>query len=407
MAALAKYCASYAEPEILLLRDLAIEAHDNVLIVPAYRETSDFFNCLQQSHLCCRSVLLVLVINQPDNDLDKRPNQTLFKSIRAQLCDPAAQGNLTYGYLANSQSGVLLVDRFSSQPLPPKEAVGLARKIGNDIAAELIRVKLVHNPVLFNTDADTQLPDNYFTAITASSQPNSACIYPFKHHCDDTPLGQATQLYELRLQHYVDGLKRAGSPFAFHTIGSTLAIDVNAYAMVRGFPKRAAGEDFYLLNKLAKVAPVVCLDRPTLVIDARTSDRVPFGTGPAVNRLLECQDPREEAIFYHPSTFSELGHCLKALTHCPKSLKALREWGLSEISLDALEGINITTFFNRLSAQHRNESTNTDAWQQFYTRRLGDWFDAFKTLKFIHHLRDSDYPNINYRQLALLNQQAR
>ncbi len=102
-----------------------------------------------------------------------------------------------------------------------------------------------------------------------------------------------------------------------------------------------------------------------------------------------------------------LGHCLKALTHCPKSLKALREWGLSEISLDALEGINITTFFNRLSAQHRNESTNTDVWQQFYTRRLGDWFDAFKTLKFIHHLRDSDYPNINYRQLALLNQQAR
>ena len=407
MTALAKYCAGYAEPEILLLMGLAIGAHENVLIVPTYRETPEFFYRLHQSLLCRRSVLLVLVINQPDNDLDKRPNQTLFQSIRAQLCDPTAQGNLTYGRLANSQSSVLLVDRFSSQPLPPKEAVGLARKIGNDIAAELIRLKLVHNPVLFNTDADTQLPDNYFAAITASSQPNSAYIYPFRHHCDDTPLGEATQLYELRLQHYVDGLERAGSPFAFHTIGSTLAIDVNAYAMVRGFPKRAAGEDFYLLNKLAKVAPVVCLDRPTLVIDARTSDRVPFGTGPAVHRLLECQDPRAEAIFYHPSTFSELGHCLTALSHCPKSLKALHEWGLSEISLDALERINIATFFNRLSAQHRKEPFNTDAWRQFYTRRLGDWFDAFKTLKFIHHLRDSDYPNINYRQLELLNQQAR
>jgi hypothetical protein len=407
MSALEKYCAGYAEPEIRLLKDFAIGVHDNVLIVPAYRESPEFFYGFHQSLLYRQSVLLVLVINQPDNDLEKGPNQALFESISAELSDPAEQGNLTYGCLPNCQSGVLLVDRFSEHPLPPKEAVGLARKIGNDIAAELIRLKLVRYPVLFNTDADTQLPENYFAAITDSSRPNSACIYPFEHDCDDSVLGLATQLYELRLQHYVDGLQRAGSDFAFHTIGSTLAIDVNAYAMVRGFPKRAAGEDFYMLNKLAKVAPIIALDRPTLVIAARISDRVPFGTGPAVKQLLGCQDPWEEALFYHPSTFAELGRSLKALTHCPQSFETLREQGLSEPSLDALERINIASFFNRLSAQHRKEPTHPAAWQQFYARRLGDWFDAFKTLKFIHNLRDGYYPNINYQQLILLNQQAR
>ena len=48
-------------------------------------------------------------------------------------------------------------------------------------------------------------------------------------------------------------MKYARSPYAFHTIGSTMAVSANHYAKVRGFPKREAGEDFYLLNKLAKV----------------------------------------------------------------------------------------------------------------------------------------------------------
>ena len=52
------------------------------------------------------------------------------------------------------------------------------------------------------------------------------------------------------------GLGFAGSPYAYHSVGSTLAVRAEAYAIVRGVPKRAAGEDFYLLDKLAKVTPI-------------------------------------------------------------------------------------------------------------------------------------------------------
>ncbi len=71
----------------------------------------------------------------------------------------------------------------------------------------------------------------------------------------------ATQLYELSLRYYVAGMKFARSPYAFHTIGSSMAVSPVHYARVRGFPKREAGEDFYLLNKLAKLGSVLELDR--------------------------------------------------------------------------------------------------------------------------------------------------
>ena len=65
----------------------------------------------------------------------------------------------------------------------------------------------------------------------------------------------------LSLRYYVAGMKYARSHLThFHTIGSTMAVRASYYAKVRGFPKREAGEDFYLLNKLAKVGTVLELE---------------------------------------------------------------------------------------------------------------------------------------------------
>ncbi len=79
---------------------------------------------------------------------------------------------------------------------------------------------------------------------------------------------------------------------------------------MRGFPKREAGEDFYLLNKLAKVGTVLELaegpDNEAIRIESRRSDRVPFGTGAAVNRITALADPLGEFRFYDPSVFELL-----------------------------------------------------------------------------------------------------
>ena len=90
-------------------------------------------------------------------------------------------------------------------------------------------------------------------------------------------LNNAIQYYGHYLNNHVDNLKCIGSPYAFHTIGSTIAINADFYASTR-LSKLAAGEDFYILNKLAKIGEIKTLGAP-IILSGRISNRTPFGTG--------------------------------------------------------------------------------------------------------------------------------
>src|SRR6185503_7192191 len=80
--------------------------------------------------------------------------------------------------------------------------------------------------------------------------------YPFVHvPSGESAVDRAHNIYEVFLRYYVLGLAAAGSPWAMHTIGSSLAVDLDAYAAVRGVPRRDAAEDFYLVSKVAKLGP--------------------------------------------------------------------------------------------------------------------------------------------------------
>ena len=392
MNAADKYCASFAEPDINLLPKLPVERQQYLLVIPAYKENYTFFEQLYAGLLQKESVLLVLVINQPSSEVTpNRLNHQLFEYILSKFSSVYTESNLTYGKLKNSYSSILLVNRFRRAPIDLKEGVGKARKIGNDIGLHLIRQGLIQTPVLFNTDADTRLPENYFQAIKPSPT-TSAWVYPFRHHCDNSTVGRATHLYETRIEHFRSGLEYAGSPYAFHTIGSTLAIDPDCYAKVRGFPKRAAGEDFYLLNKLAKIFPVSSLKEPVITIEARSSDRIPFGTGPAVSRLLHSQHLEAEPIFYNPAIFEHLKGVLSSFNSLPSSLD---ECNISPLSQKALRSLGIEVAFRHLTKQCKTT--------QQYLLHIHHWFDAFRTLKFVHYLRDNHFPNISYHQLKAEN----
>jgi len=190
------------------------------------------------------------------------------------------------------------------------------------------------------------------------------------------------------MQQYVDGLHSAGSPYAFQTIGSAIAVSAKHYAEVRGFPKRSGGEDFYLLNKLAKTGQIRNLKGPTIKIEARQSDRVPFGTGPAINKLLNENTINEAKIFYHPQVFVELNTWLKALTNSQNT--ALKDLPLSIDSLEALQAIGTD---NAIDAARKISAS-----PQAFNKHMNIWFDGFKTLKFIHYLRDNTYPNVCLRK---------
>jgi len=95
--------------------------------------------------------------------------------------------------------------------------------------------------------------------------------------------------YEIFLRYWVLGLKYAKSPWAFHSIGSTIVTSTDSYLKVRGMNKREAGEDFYFLNKLAKIGSIDYIRDTCVFPSARSSSRVPFGTGKRIERFLSGQ----------------------------------------------------------------------------------------------------------------------
>jgi hypothetical protein len=220
----------------------------------------------------------------------------------------------------------------------------------------------------------------------------------------------ATQLYELSLRYYVAGLRFARSPYAFHTIGSALAVNARHYAQVRGFPKRDAGEDFYLLNKLAKVGEVQELasgsDCLPIQIQARRSDRVPFGTGAAVNTISDLADPVADYRYYHPAVFSLLKLWLQSWpeiwaeqsTDFDRLISPPRPGSKDdaynrECLVRSLDGIGTVKALEHAFRQSKDLA--------HFTRHMHTWFDAFKTLKLIHGLRNTCFSSIDYRAMLV------
>ena len=415
-----KYLRHYAEPVVAALDGLPdVLTWENVLVIPACNETSAF---LRQPPACDGRSLMILVINEPVTAQREvtLANLALAADVRERFklqWQSAACSGLSLWQDPFARRDVLLVDCFSEgRQIPVKGGVGQARKIGADLAVSLIHRKRVHTDWIHCSDADVQLPETYFTRgrkLQSRDSKYSALIYPFSH-CDDPGRAEsgevilATRLYELSLRYYVAGMNFAGSPYAFHTIGSTMAVSPVHYAKVRGFPKREAGEDFYLLNKLAKVGTVLELGQETaddvIIIESRRSDRVPFGTGAAVNKITDLADPVGDYQFYDPAVFVLLSLWLQ-------SLPAVWQSGDSDLNIDIFsDGSGDHIPLDKRQAlldclkEIKIEKALGHAFRQGksleqFTRQVHTWFDAFRTLKLIHGLRDLLLPSISYAML--------
>lgn len=401
--ALHKYLKLYAEPETELLQDFPAQFRQvlrQVLVVPFYQEPA---SSLQR--LCAfigehPGTLLIAVGNRPETD----PDSAWYREMIAGLGDTplwSTEDGVLSLYPISDDSAVLLVDRvLTGAPLPPQQGVGLARKIGADLACRLIAEGHIHSPWIGNTDADATLPDHYFEAQRSAPEA-AALVYPFRHVFTDDCPRLPTLLYEFHLHHYVEGLHWAGSPYAYHTIGSIIAVHHHHYAQVRGFPKRSGAEDFYLLNKLAKTGAIHNLENPTVDIQARHSDRVPFGTGPAVQRIDQNPQPLQMPL-YHPATFAYL-KCFLTL------LQKLAETPRDYPPQDYRELLNeIVGDLDRYQIQNCCEHLKLPAALQQSFRQAGDrqarlkhlhnWFDGFQTRKLVHLLRDQSLGTIPFRE---------
>jgi hypothetical protein len=447
--AVRKYREAHAEPDAGLAARLSGD-YANVLVIPAYDEDAAFLQGIEPA-LRERTALCIVVVNAPADASQSvsKANQKLLSGLiaatRARLLGSPAGGStppatakpeiestavLPPAFLGQAgRSDVLILDRSSGDhSLPAGEGVGLARKIGADLALELRARGQLESRWIHTTDADVRLPPRYFqsaddpepaaggtergeeiedkareTRDSGAGEDSAVTTYPFWHAASgEADLDRATAIYEISLRSYVLGLRWAGSPYAHHTVGSALAFDASAYAAVRGFPRRQAGEDFYLLNKLAKVGRVALARCQPIRISARPSDRVPFGTGRAVQRFRSLEAAGETPDFYDPRIFVALRHWLTALNrlggHGDVDLwrETLRESPTDPAGADVSA---LRTCMQEFAADQNAEQVFTDLCRQHppgpqLRRHLHGWFDAFRTLKLVHAVRDRGFPSL-------------
>ncbi|NTV48864.1 MAG: hypothetical protein HGB32_08725 [Geobacteraceae bacterium] len=273
--------------------------------------------------------------------------------------------------------------------LPPKQGVGLARKIGLDLALSLLDYR-DNDPLLICLDADTLVQPDYLPAITehfAGTAVGGASI-PYRHRPAANEAGQsAIDRYELFLRTYVLGLELAGSPYAFHTVGSAMACRASVYVASGGMNRRLAGEDFYFLQQVHKTSGVMPLSGTVVHPSPRSSTRVPFGTGRSVGDMLS--DGEQRLLFYQPVVFSIVGEWLECVVKnsaADASELLSRAAVISPVLHEFLEQAGFSYSWENLKKNNRCGEKLAAAFQ--------GWFDAFRTMRLIHELSDQTYPRI-------------
>ncbi len=351
------------------------------IVVPALAESAslpEFLAALAADHTLPPSGLAVIIVVNNREDAAPAEKEDNRRTL-AMLAEAVPRLPFPLGIVDATSPGL---------ELPRKDGgVGLARKIGHDLLLPLLEYA-GNDPLLVSLDADTLVEPGYAGAIRRHFEGASAggAVIPFAHR----PAGEAEQeraieRYELFLRCYVAGLAHAGSPYAFHTVGSAMACRASAYLRCGGMNRRRAGEDFYFLQSLAKTAGMARVDGTTVHPSPRRSERVPFGTGRAMNALLDRE--AKAVLFYRPECYELLREWLRLLEEgCRQRDPGLpeRAAALSSHLAAFLDGQGFAPAWERLISQHRTPE------------RLGkaahDWFDAFRTMKFFHFLAEGPFP---------------
>jgi len=386
--AVRKYLSAHAQAEVGQRVALSRRYH-HVACIPACDEVDSLPETLRTlaRALDADAAVVIVVIN---GRVDAAPaiheaNQACARNLReaANLPEaPMAEGRL-------GPMGIVLVDRFThARRLPEKRGVGLARKIAADLALSWMDDGAIEDRWIRCTDADVRVPPDYWRRPLQRASGQAAAVYPFVHVPEGDALQrQALAYYDAYLRYYVRGLEQAGSRYAFHTIGSLLAIQADAYAKVRGFPKRLAGEDFYILNKLAKIGCVQTLTGQPIQLRGRTSARVPYGTGVAVAQIRQRLAQGAPYEVYAPRIFAALKHWLDVLEEACEHGDASR----FHHALDAVPpplGPIVRRAVARTGSRAPVERALQEVSGAVLRKRIDDWNDAFRTLKMVHALRD-------------------
>ncbi len=321
----------------------------------------------------------------------------LFNKSDRMTQDEIAQHDLTWkstiSWIEDHVSdGLKFLPVYLNSCPDPKGGVGWARKLVMDEAAR----RLDQEGILVCLDGDCTVSGNYLQVLydyfIGQTSCDAASIH-FEHKLDlpDKRVKEAIAQYELHLRYLVAALRWAGHPFAFHTIGSSMAVRRKAYLLQGGMNTRQAGEDFYFLQKFIEIESLHEIKDTTVYPSSRISGRVPFGTGRAMQSLL--QAPGEWM-----TTDIEVFRLIKPLLAGVDRIRQIfkedqravtldllsEALGLHEWVIRFLDHIGFVEQCREISAQ----TTNTAA----FRRRFFRYFNSFMMIRYMHFISQHYIP---------------
>ncbi|HET8859187.1 glycosyltransferase [Marivirga sp.] len=363
------YFERYAYPKRFIKAPIVKDTF-TIVVIPVYKE-ENLNSTLKSLVECAKTtcpVEVILVINHPENVAQEVKNQSKKTVSETEQFINDNPSELTFR----------IIKAFD---LPSKKAgVGIARKIGMDEAAFRLN-SINQDGVILCFDADSQCDPNYLQEIENHFLDNSDCTglsihYEHPLYLNNGELNEPIILYELHLRYYIQALKYAGYPYAFHTIGSSMAVRSSIYQKQGGMNQRKAGEDFYFLHKIIPLGNFHNISSTKVIPSARISDRVPFGTGRA---MQEYQNESKDLN----------------LSYDFESFKLVKEF-LANIESDSLiknipkEIMEFLKFSDLLSELEKIKSQSKN--KAHFKVRFFEWFNGFKMLKLVHYLRDNYFP---------------
>lgn len=371
-----KYLQVYKERHCLDELYLQVAMHrlngNTLVVIPCYKESFKLVNqCLlslnRTTQVSELEVMILVNYKSTDSPDIKTASEELYSSI-----------------IKAQQAGAykFLLRIFISELSHKKSGVGLARKLLMDCAFLRFQQES-RNGLIVNLDADTVVSTDYLTAISAyfAEYPEmEAASIAFEHPTIEPTTHESFAIinYELHLRYFINMQRWLNLPFAFQTIGSAMAVRSDSYAKEGGMVLKQAGEDFYFLHKFSKNFLLGEINTTVVTPSNRSSDRVPFGTGKAVNDFISTA--AQTYYTYNPDSFIALKGWLQQITTL---LINPSDNTIPKAKDDILASYLQDSDYNKvMSTQILNTKIGLARAKKFY-----EWFDAFRLMKYLHYSR--------------------
>ena len=206
------------------IKPLINRTFNQAIVIPSYSEFEFLPDTLesinQNKPELLNQTLVLVVVNNANNSPQsiKDNNQLTIRKINRN----------------NYQFPHAVIDAASSGlELPLKHAgVGLARKIGMDLVLPHL---LSSKSLIFCTDADTKVSPDYLSKIKQyfKADDASAAVIGFRHlESSDIANNDYIEQYEKFLKTTAEKMQRAGSPYGYVSMGSTIVCTEEAYCAV-------------------------------------------------------------------------------------------------------------------------------------------------------------------------------